>query len=170
MPHPSRQAIKVVQEILGHPSGGPHREHTSVYPEISLLRLMQRPPSRLADDAMPDLCLLPGEQAPLDDDPDYRYAAFVTNTVGGQVQFHDARHRTLQLAALAVTLTARLRHIALDGELAKASPKNLRFRVFAVPARYVTHARRRILKIPERWPWATDLTTAWDRLQALTPT
>ena len=41
----------------------------------------------------------------------------------------------LQLNALAVTLTAWLRHIALDGELAKAAPKKLRFRLFAAPAR-----------------------------------
>ena len=41
----------------------------------------------------------------------------------------------LQLAALAVTLTAWLRHLALDGELALAEPKTLRFRLFAVPAR-----------------------------------
>ncbi|MGH8571453.1 MAG: IS1380 family transposase [Gammaproteobacteria bacterium] len=141
----------------------------------------------------------PGEQAPLDEDPTWRYGAWVTNTVGGQTQFLDARHRTqahiednnkdlkacgganlpskdytrnsawLQLAALAVTLLAWLRHAALDGELAKAAPKTLRYRLFAVPARLITHARRRVLKVAETWPWATDLTTAWDRLQALHP-
>ncbi|PZS28400.1 MAG: hypothetical protein DLM61_14925 [Pseudonocardiales bacterium] len=48
----------------------------------------------------------------------------------------------------ATSLTAWLRHLALDGELAKASTKTLRFRVLSAPARLVTHARRRILKIP----------------------
>jgi hypothetical protein len=33
----------------------------------------------------------------------------------------------------------------------------------------VTHARRRILKIPPGWTWSTDLATTWDRLQALHP-
>jgi hypothetical protein len=40
----------------------------------------------------------------------------------------------------------------------------------SAPARLVTHARRRILKIPPGWEWASDLATGWDRLQALHPT
>ena len=70
---------------------------------------------------------------------------------------------------LATSLTAWLRHLALDGDLAKASTKTLRFRLLSAPARLVTHARRRILKIPPGWKWAGDLATAWDRLQALHP-
>jgi hypothetical protein len=54
----------------------------------------------------------------------------------------------LQRAALAVTLTAWLRHLALDGELNIAEPKILRFRLLAVPARIIHHARTRVLKIP----------------------
>ncbi|MDT5029506.1 MAG: hypothetical protein QOE61_5932 [Micromonosporaceae bacterium] len=140
-----------------------------------------------------------GKPARLGEHPDWEYGAFVTNTGGGQVQFLDARHRTqahvedrvkqfkacgarnlpsidydrnsawLQLAALATSLTAWLRHLALDGELAKASTKTLRFRIFSAPARLVTHARRRILKIPPGWRWSPDLATAWERLQALYP-
>jgi Transposase DDE domain group 1 len=140
-----------------------------------------------------------GKPARLGEHPDFEYGAFVTNTVGGQIQFLDARHRTqahvedrmkqfkacgarnlpsidyarntawLQLAALATSLTAWLGHLALDGELAKASTKTLRFRILSAPARLVTHARRRILKIPPGWAWSVDLATAWDRLQALHP-
>ena len=140
-----------------------------------------------------------GEQAELGQDPDWRYAAFVTNTPTGQVQHLDARHRTqahvedkikelkacgaqrlpstsyarnsawLQLAALGVTLLAWLRLLALDGDLAKAEPKTLRFRLFAAPARYVRHARTRTLKISTTWPWAANLVTAWALLQALHP-
>ncbi|MGB6165612.1 MAG: hypothetical protein WCF33_06130 [Pseudonocardiaceae bacterium] len=51
----------------------------------------------------------------------------------------------------------------------KASTKTLRFRILSAPARLVTHARRRILKIPPGWQWSTDLATAWTRLQALHP-
>jgi hypothetical protein len=137
--------------------------------------------------------------AKLGEHPDWEYGAFVTNTPDGQVQFLDARHRTqahvedrikqfkacgaanlpsidygrnaawLQLAALATSLTAWLRHIGLDGDLAKASTKTLRFRILSAPARLVTHARRRILKIPPGWEWSTDLATAWNRLQTLHP-
>lgn len=137
--------------------------------------------------------------AKLGEHPDWEYGAFVTTTGAGQVQFLDARHRTqahvedrvkqfkacgarnlpsidydrnsawLQLAALATSLTAWLRHVALDGDLAKASTKTLRFRLFSAPARMITHARRRILKIPPGWLWSPELATAWQRLQALHP-
>ncbi len=140
-----------------------------------------------------------GQQPKLGEDPDWCYGAFVTNTTGGQLQWLDARHRTqahvedkikelkatgagklptadagrnaawLQLAAVAVTLTAWLRHLALDGELKHIEPKTLRFRLLAVPARLVTHARARILKLPDQWEWAPDLINAWQRLHALHP-
>lgn len=140
-----------------------------------------------------------GKPARFGEHPDWEYGAFVTNTPAGQVQFLDARHRTqahvedrvkqfkacgarnlpsidydrnaawLQLAALTTSLTAWLRHLALDGELAKASTKTLRFRILSAPARMVTHARQRILKIPPGWRWSPDLATAWQRLQALHP-
>ena len=51
--------------------------------------------------------------------------------------------------------------LALDGDLAVAEPKKLRFRLLSAPARYVRHARQRILKIPTGWAWATDLADAY---------
>jgi hypothetical protein len=51
--------------------------------------------------------------------------------------------------------------------LAKAEPKMLRYRIFSAPARLVTHARKKILKIPPGWTWSTDLATAWQRIHAL---
>jgi Transposase DDE domain group 1 len=140
-----------------------------------------------------------GKPAKLGEDAAWEYGAFATNTPTGQPQWLDARHRTqaqvedrvkqvkacgarnlpsidydrnaawLQLAALAVSLTAWLGHLALDGELAKAGTKTLRFRVLSAPARLVTHARRRTLKIPPGWRWAPDIADAWERLQALHP-
>jgi hypothetical protein len=82
---------------------------------------------------------------------------------------YDRNAAWLQLAALATTLTAWLRHIGLDADLATATTKTLRFRLLSAPARLVTHARRRILKIPPGWACSADLATAWDRLQALHP-
>jgi len=70
---------------------------------------------------------------------------------------YDRNAAWLQLAALATSLTAWLRHIGLDGDLAKASTKTLRFRLLSAPARLVTHARWRILKIPPGWEWSADL-------------
>jgi hypothetical protein len=56
----------------------------------------------------------------------------------------------LQLAALACSLNAWLRHLAIDGQLAKAEPKALRYRLLgAAPGRLVTHAQ--IPKIPPGW-------------------
>lgn len=75
----------------------------------------------------------------------------------------------LQLAALTVSLLAWLRLLALDGDLTKAEPKMLRFRIFSAPARLVTHARKRILKIAPGWAWADDLAIAWQRIHALHP-
>lgn len=124
------------------------------------------------------------EQAKLGEHPDWRYGAFATSTQTGQIQWLDARHRTqahvedkmkeikacgaenlpsanwdrncawLQLAALACSMNAWLRHLALGGELARAEPRTLRFRLLSAPARLVVHARRRILKIPPGWPRA----------------
>jgi len=140
-----------------------------------------------------------GEQPTLGEHPDWRYGAFTTNTPTGQVQWLDARHRTqahiedkmkelkacgaenlpsidwdrnsawLQLAALACTLNAWLRHLALHGALAKAEPKALRYRLLGAPARHVIHARQRTLLIPPGWQWAPDLASGWERLQALHP-
>ncbi len=140
-----------------------------------------------------------GEQPKLGEHPDWRYGAFTTNTATGQIQWLDARHRTqahiedkmkelktcgaqnlpsvdwdrnsawLQLAALACTLNAWLRHLALDENLAKAEPKTLRYRLLGAPARHIVHARRRTLLIPPGWQWAPDLATGWERLQALHP-
>ena len=66
-------------------------------------------------------------------------------------------------------MTAWLCHIGLDRELATASTKTLRFRILSAPAPLVSHARRRILKIPPGCEWSTDLGTAWNRVQALPP-
>jgi len=175
-----------VADLTGILRAGPGGDRLAKWPAD--LRLIARRVPRPA-----------GKAAKLGEDADWEYGAFATNTATGQVQWLDARHRTqahvedrvkqlkacgarnlpsidydrnaawLQLAALATSLTAWLRHLALDGDLAKAGTKTLRFRVLSAPARLVTHARRKILKIPPGWAWADDLATAWDRLQALHP-
>ena len=67
----------------------------------------------------------------------------------------------------ACVLLSWLRHLALDGKLAKAEPKTLRYRLFHAAARLVRGGRRKTLKIAATWPWAGAVITAWKRIQAL---
>ena len=64
-------------------------------------------------------------------------------------------------------LLAWLKLLALDGDLAKAEPKTLRYRVLHAAARLVRGGRRRRLKIQATWPWAEAITAAWQRIDAL---
>jgi Flp pilus assembly protein TadD len=57
--------------------------------------------------------------------------------------------------------------LLLDGELARAEPKALRYRLLHVAARVVRHARRIVVRLQRTWPWATDLVAAFTRLRAL---
>jgi len=68
---------------------------------------------------------------------------------------------------MAATLLAWLKLIALDGALAKAEPKTLRYRLLHAAARLVRGGRRRLLKIAATWPWAQAIVTAWERVSAL---
>jgi hypothetical protein len=116
---------------------------------------------------------------------------------GGSIQYLEARHRGharvedrirtgkdtgfgrfpsrvfainaawLQLALTGIDLLAWTQMLLLNGELATAEPKKLRYRLLHVAARITRTARRTRLRIAEHWPWATDLVTAFDRLTAL---
>jgi hypothetical protein len=57
--------------------------------------------------------------------------------------------------------------LLLDGHLAVAEPKTLRYRLLHVAARIVHHARRTILRLQRTWPWAVALARAFTRLRAL---
>jgi hypothetical protein len=73
----------------------------------------------------------------------------------------------LAAALIAATLLAWLRLLALDGNLATAEPKTLRYRILHAAARLTASGRRRRLKIAATWPWAPAITTAWRRVTAL---
>ncbi|PYC66014.1 hypothetical protein C7C46_31935 [Streptomyces tateyamensis] len=73
----------------------------------------------------------------------------------------------LLAVALATDLRAWLQLLALEGELARATPKTLRYRFLHVPAVLVHGQRRRRLKIPKTWPWAKEIVTAFARIMAL---
>jgi DDE family transposase len=73
----------------------------------------------------------------------------------------------LAAALTAAALLAWLKLLAFDGDLAKAEPKTLRYRILHAAARLTRSGRRRYLKIAATWPWAAAITTAWERISAL---
>ena len=73
----------------------------------------------------------------------------------------------LGVSLIAAGLLSWLRFIALDGDLARAEPKTLRYRVLHAAGKLVRGGRRRRLKIPATWPWAQAIATAWARITAL---
>jgi hypothetical protein len=91
------------------------------------------------------------------------------NTGLGHFPSHDygLNKAWLDAAMIACILLAWLRLIALDGDLARAEPKTLRYRVLHAAARLVRGGRRRTLKIAATWPWAQEIATAWQRVQAI---
>jgi hypothetical protein len=116
---------------------------------------------------------------------------------GGSVQFLEVRHRAharvedrirtgkatgfgrfpsrqfainaawLQLALTGIDLLAWTQHLLLDGPLALAEPKKLRYRLLHVAAKLTRTARITTLRIAERWPWTDDLIRAFKRLAEL---
>jgi hypothetical protein len=75
----------------------------------------------------------------------------------------------LELSLTAIDLLAWMRVLLLDGELATAEPKKLRYRLLHVAAR-LTRGGRRLrlrLRISPTWPWRHELATAVHRLAAL---
>ncbi|MET8125546.1 IS1380 family transposase [Streptomyces sp. NPDC005231] len=126
-----------------------------------------------------------------------RYQTFATNSRRGQIAHLDGRHRKharveprirdqkasgmgllpsremsvnaawLTATALAADLRCWFQLLALDGENARATPKTLRYRILHVPARLVRGQRKRRLKLPDTWPWAKAITTAFQRILVL---
>jgi hypothetical protein len=74
----------------------------------------------------------------------------------------------LELACLAYELLTWTQLLAWHDQPARAwEPKRLRLRLLAVAARLITTGRRRILRLPKRWPWANLVTSGHQRLAAL---
>ncbi|MFD4896321.1 IS1380 family transposase [Kitasatospora sp. NPDC058397] len=73
----------------------------------------------------------------------------------------------LELSLTAIDLLAWTQALLLEGELATAEPKKLRYRLLHAAARITRGGRRVHLRIAATWPWCHDLATAFTRLQAL---
>lgn len=73
----------------------------------------------------------------------------------------------LELALTGIDLLAWTQALPLDGQLAKAEPKKLRYRILHAAARLTRGQRRTYLRLADHWPWARDLAAAFARLAAL---
>jgi hypothetical protein len=71
-----------------------------------------------------------------------------------------------ELVLMACDLLCWAQALPLDGELAVAEPKALRYRLLQVAARVVRHARRLVVRLQRTWPWAVELARAFARLRA----
>jgi hypothetical protein len=128
-----------------------------------------------------------------------RHTCFITNTAGSDVASLECRHRGharvedrvrtwkdcglqnlpfedvvrnmawLQLSLVAGALLAWAQMTVLTGELARAEPKTIRYRLLHVAALLVRRARRLVLRIDETWPWAEELAAAFSRLRTTFP-
>jgi len=139
----------------------------------------------------------PGAQLSFTDVDGYRFQAILTDQPGSEIAVLERRHRArarvedhirndkdtglrnmpfrdyehnrvwLALVLIAHDLIAWTQRLLLTGELAKAEPKRLRYRLLHVAARLAFHARTATLRLQASWPWAQDLAAAFARLRAL---
>ncbi len=142
----------------------------------------------------------PGAQLSFTDHDGYRFQAILTDQPDPNIAILERRHRQrarvedricddkdtglqkfpfkdfalnevwLQIVLLAHDLIIWTQALLLDGELAKAEPKRLRYRPLHVAARLAFHGRRAKLRLQHDWPWATELTAAFQKLKALPAT
>jgi hypothetical protein len=73
----------------------------------------------------------------------------------------------LELVLAGADLLAWVKLVCLDGDLAKAEPKTLRYRLLHTAGRIIRQARQVILRLAEHWRWASDLANAYQRLELL---
>ena len=73
----------------------------------------------------------------------------------------------LELCLAAQDLIAWTRPLALEGELARAEPKRLRYRLLHQAGRIARSARRTKLRLERSWPWAQALASAFTPIRAL---
>ena len=141
----------------------------------------------------------PGAQLRFTDIDGHRFTCLATSTKGGQLADLELRHRRrarcedrirtakdtglrnlplhgyeqnqlwCEIVALACELLAWMQMLAFTGPARRWEPRRLRLRIFSAAGRLVRGGRRLRLRLAERWPWASQITTAHARLHALAP-
>jgi hypothetical protein len=139
----------------------------------------------------------PGAQLSFTDHDGYRFQAILTDQPDPDTATIECRHRQrahvedrirddkdtglakfpfqafalnevwLEIVLLAHDLIVWAQALLLDGGLARAEPKRLRYRLLHVAARLAFHGRRGKLRLQHDWPWAAELLTAFHKLKAL---
>ncbi len=74
----------------------------------------------------------------------------------------------MEMVLAAADLLAWTQALLFEGELAVAEPRTLRYRILHIAGRLIRSARRTWLRLPEHWPWASDLLDAYRRLAVIT--
>jgi hypothetical protein len=141
----------------------------------------------------------PGAQLSFTDHDGYRFQAILTDQPDPDIGVLECRHRQhahvedrirddkdtglskfpfkefalnevwLEIVALAHDLLVWTPALVLDGELAKAEPKRIRYRLLHVAGRLAFSGRRAKLHLQHTWPWAAELLAAFKKLKTLTP-
>jgi DDE family transposase len=139
----------------------------------------------------------PGAQLSFTDQDGYRFQAILTDQTDQDIAIIECRHRQhahvedrirddkdtglskfpfkefalnevwLEIVMLAHDLIVWTQALLLDGELAKAEPKRLRYRLLHVAGRLAFSGRRAKLHLDHDWPWVTELTAAFHKLKTL---
>jgi len=139
----------------------------------------------------------PGAQLSFTDHDGYRFQAILTDQTDPDIAVLECRHRQhahvedrirddkdtglakfpfkkfalnevwLEIVMLAHDLIVWTQALTLDGELAKAEPKRLRYRLMHVAGRLAFHSRRARLHLQDTWPWADELVAAFAKLKTL---
>jgi hypothetical protein len=139
----------------------------------------------------------PGAQFNLFDPGGWRHQVFICDSTDPDIAYLEARHRGharvedrircakdtglrnfpfhgfaankvwLEVVLGACDLIAWAQQLCLDGELAKAEPKRLRYTLLHTPGRLARHARRTVLRLARNWPWADELRVAFMRLRCI---
>jgi hypothetical protein len=79
----------------------------------------------------------------------------------------DLNQAWLHVALTAQDLLVWTRLLTLDGDLAHAEPKRLRYCLLHTAAEIVRTSRQRWLRVNDDWPWAAQLVGAFERLHHL---
>ena len=141
----------------------------------------------------------PGAQLSFTDHDGYRFQAILTDQPDPDIAVLECRHRQhahvedrirddkdsglskfpfkafalnevwLKIVMLAHDLLVWTQALCLDGELSKAEPKRLRYRLLHVAGQLAFSGRRAKLHLQNTWPWAEDLLAAFQKLKTLTP-
>ncbi|MEO6158794.1 MAG: IS1380 family transposase [Ilumatobacteraceae bacterium] len=139
----------------------------------------------------------PGAQLSFTDIDGHRYQAFITDQTDTDIAYLEALQRgrgraeklicnlkdtgctnlpsnnfAINQAWLTTTLIAHdllvwCQHLCLDGDLARAEPKRLRYTLLHTAGIVARTGRRTRLRLAAGWPWANQLVDAFDRCHKL---